>query len=164
MDTTISIRLHCTTRQTMGKPLHCRNRRNPSEPESRSDKDEKEQQEKEDRLRALFDGGDTTFSTPGVIDVNVLLKKKGGTGKKREGGQTEGGGDEAKGEEKRTRMEKGSVGKENSTPSHPPALRERAAPPRHQQPASVVAMDVEMTAADNLQLSKTTAVRAIVFR
>ena len=117
------------------------------------DKDEKEQQEKEDRLRALFDGGDTTFSTLGVIDVNVLLKKKGRTGKKREGGQTEGGGDEETGEVgRRQGSRRRSVGKENSTPSHPPALRKRASAPRHQQPTSVVAMDVEMalTAAGQL--------------
>ena len=59
---------------------------------------------------------------------------------------------------KKTRSEKEGVGKENSTPSHPPALRKRAPPPR-QQPTSVVAMDVEMTltAAGNSQLSKATA-------
>jgi hypothetical protein len=143
-------------------------RKKPRRTKEQIDKDEKEQQEKEDRLRALFDGGDTTFSTLGVIDVNVLLKKNGRTRKKREGGQTEGGGDEEKGEEKKKGRGKDLVnaGQENSPQSHPPPAPVKARTLPRQQSTAAVAMDVEMTltAAGNLQLSKTTAVRAIVFR
>ena len=90
-------------------------------------KEEAETRAEKERLKALFDNGDTTFTTLGVIDVNVMPKgrkkgrKKGKTGKK---------GEEEGEEEKVTR----AAGRENDDPSQTSEPRKRR---RGGEPASV---------------------------
>ena len=116
---------------------------------------EKAEKEAEDsRRRALFDGGDVTFTTLGVttlgvIDVNLPVKKK-GRKKKREKGEENAGGENA--------------GEENSASSPPPTPRKRRT---GQQPSVVKGVEVTtatVTVGSSPQLSTATAVRAIVFR
>ena len=136
-------------------------------------KENQEQKEKEDRLRALFDAGDTTFTTLGVIDMNVSVeesqrgRKK--RGRKKKTGKGVGKGDDKGDEVKKKGRGKAKAGQENSPQPHPgpPTPKKRRSLSRQQATPAVV-MDVEMTSTATVavisQDSKATAVRAIVFR
>jgi hypothetical protein len=114
------------------------------------EKDNAEQEAKRRRLQALFDGGDTTFTTLGVIDVNLQPKgKKGRKGEK---------------EEKEEKEESPSTtGKENIDPPLLTTSRKR------RMPAKQTSMEVESshTAAGSpvsLSFPQLTVARAMVFR
>ena len=51
------------------------------------EREEAEKKAEQERLKALFDGGDVTFTTLGVIDVNLGVTGKGRKKKRKEGGQ-----------------------------------------------------------------------------
>ena len=149
-----------------------RPQRKPRRSKEQIERENAEEEAEKQRLKALFNGGDTTFTTLGVIDVNLKPKgtKKGKKGKKGEEEE-----DEREKEEKVTR----AAGKENLDHPPPPALRRKRR--RGEQP-TVASMEVEtlqqradvsgddrrstMTSAGagSSPLSQATVARAIVFR
>ena len=126
-------------------------------------KEAEEKKVEEDRLRALFDSGDSTFTTLGVIDVNVLTKRKGRKTKRKEGeGEKEGRErDELGGEGKEQGEGMEEAGEENS---QPPVARKKRALPVSEQRTPVVATVWKNVAAGSAQTVMATAARAINFR
>jgi len=119
-----------------------RQKRKPRRSKAQIEKEKAEQEAVDSRRRALFDGGDATFTTLGVINVNLPVKKKGRKKKKR-----------AKGEENEPQ------GDENSDSSPTPAQRKRRTTLK---PIAESMMAVEKTPTATLPGSS--AVRAIMFR
>jgi hypothetical protein len=93
-------------------------RRKPRRSKEQIEKEKTEQEAEERRLRALFDDGDTTFTTLGVIDVNLQPKKQGRKKKEEKGEERE---EEGKEKEKVWR----AAGKENIQAPPSAALRKR---------------------------------------
>ena len=139
------------------------------------EREKAEAEAEKQRLKALFDEGDATFTTLGVIDVNVKPKGKRGRKKKKKKGEEEG--EERKEKEgKVTRR----AGKENI--EHPPTPAPRKRRRRAQPTVAVASMQVEtsqqrtetsqdarpvataLALAGNSALPQATPVRAIVFR
>jgi hypothetical protein len=92
------------------------------------EKDKAEEDAEKRRLTALFDCGDTTFTTLGVIDVN--LQPKGTKGRKKgKRDEEEEEEEEERGKKQRGKDEKvsetGTADKENSDPSLPSVPRKR---------------------------------------
>jgi len=129
-------------------------RRKPRRSKEQIEKEKAEQEAEERRLRALFDDGDTTFTTLGVIDVNLQPKKQGRKKKEEKGEERE---EEGKEKEKVWR----AAGKENIQAPPSAALRKRG------RDEEQVATTSTVTAAVNsalVSLSRSTVTRAIVFR
>jgi len=130
-----------------------------------------EQKEKEKQLKTLFDAGDTTFKTLGVIDTNVSVEEsqRGRKKKRGKGEKTEGKGDDGGKDVNKKRRAKENAGQHSSTQSQPPPAPRKERPLFRQQPTPAMVMDVELTSTVTVagvsQASKATAaVRAIVFR
>lgn len=120
-----------------------RQKRKPRRSKAQIEKDKAEQEAKDSRQRALFDGGDATFTTLGVIDVNLpVMKKKGRKKKKR-----------AKGEENQPQ------GEESSDSSPAPAERKRRTAQKPKAD-SMMAGEKTLTAI----LPGSSVARAITFR
>jgi hypothetical protein len=157
--------------------------RRPRRSKQQIEREKAEAEAEKQRLKALFDEGDATFTTLGVIDVNVRPKGKRGRKKKNKKKKGEEEGEE--GEEGEERKEKeGKVtrraGKENI--EHPPTPAPRKRRKRAQPTAAVASMEVEISQqqtetsqdarpfattpalAGSSPLSQATVVRAIVFR
>jgi hypothetical protein len=100
-------------------------RRKPRRSKEQVEKEEAEAKAEKERLKALFDNGDTTFTTLGVVDVNVKPKGRKSGRKKGKKGEDEGE------EEKVTR----AAGKENIDPPQTSAPRKRR---RGEEPTSVM--------------------------
>ena len=117
-------------------------KRKPRRSKAQIEKEKAEQEAEDSRRRALFDGGDVTFTTLGVIDVNLPVKKKGRKKKKR-----------AEGEENEPQ------GEESSDSSPTPSQRKRRTT---QKPEIHSMMAVEKTG--TAKLPGSSAVRTIMFR
>jgi hypothetical protein len=168
---------HDRTSQNLGHdyehtpPLFAEGEKKTRKPRRSKEQIEREAAEKDaekQRLRALFDKGDTTFTTLGVIDVNLQpkgkkkkKKKKGEKGKKREKGEAK-----VKGGEQST-----AAGKENSDPPRPDPPRKRQKRDLV-QPAKTARMEVESTplraegsgTSNDRRSTTVTVARAIRFR
>jgi hypothetical protein len=127
-----------------------RRRRTPEEMKEEEDKQEAER----GRLQALFDGGDTTFTTLGVIDVNLQPKKK---GRKKKGEKGEEREEEGKEKEKVWR----EADKENIQAPPSSASRKRGRDEEQVATTSTVTAGVSSAL---VSLSRSTVTRAIVFR
>jgi hypothetical protein len=117
------------------------------------ERDKAAQAEEGQRLKALFDGGDTTFTTLGVIDVNI--QPKGGKGKGK------GKGRKRKPAEEKTAERTG--GKENSSsPVLAVVSKKRRA--RAAEAASTQAQQPQASDSAKPDDSQPLVARAITFR
>jgi hypothetical protein len=112
------------------------------------EREEAEKKAEKERLKALFDGGDVTFTTLGVVDVNLGVTGKGRKKKRKEGGK-----------------ENADEGNSERDPLPTPRKRRTG----QQLPAPVVkgreVTPTTATAADgSSQLPRATVARAIAFR
>ena len=111
-----------------GNGEEVRQKRKARRSKEQMDNDKAEEDTKKRRLTALFECGDTTFTTLGVIDVN--LQPKGARGRKKGKRDEEEEEEEAeRGKKERGKDEKesetGTADKENSDPSPPSVQRKR---------------------------------------
>jgi hypothetical protein len=130
-------------------------RRKPRRSKEQIEKEKAEEEAEERRLRALFDGGDTTFTTLGVIDVNLQPKKQ-GRKKKGEKGEER----EEEGKEKEEKMWR-AADKENIQAPPSSASRKRGRDEEQVATTSTVTAGVSSAL---VSLSRSTVTRAIVFR
>ena len=122
--------------------------RKPRRSKEQMERDKAAQSEEGQRLKALFDGGDTSFTTLGVIDVNV--QPKGGKGKGRKRKQAEGKTTERTG------------GKENSSaPVLPVVSKKRGT---HTMEAASSRMPTQLQASAKGDDGQPPVARAITFR
>jgi hypothetical protein len=119
-------------------------KRKPRRSKAQIAKEKAEQEAEDSRRRALFDGGDVTFTTLGVIDVNLPVKKKGRKKKKR-----------AEGEENEPQ------GEESSKSSPTPSQRKRRTA---QKPVGDSMMAVEKAPGPTAAQPNSSVARAIMFR
>ena len=118
-------------------------RRKPRRSKEQIEQEKTEKKAESQRLRALFDGGDVTFTTLGVIDVNLVVIGK-GRKKKRE-----------KGEEP-------AAGKENGDQSAPAPSQKRRSHDEQTTPTVIVTVAEEKTS--TAARPDSSAARAILFR
>lgn len=109
--------------------------RKPRRSKQQIEKEEAGAKAEKERLKALFDNGDTTFTTLGVIDVNLKPKgrKKGRKKGKKQGKKGKKGESEEE-EEDHGEEENRAAGKENIDPPQTSAPRKRR---RGEEPTSV---------------------------
>ena len=158
--------------------------RKPRRSKQQIEKEEAEAKAEKERLKALFDGGDTTFTTLGVIDVNLRPKGKKGKKNRKKNRKKKG----KKGEEKEEEDEEDEENEEDKVPRaagkenidrpqlHAPTKRRRGEQPSSammEMQASQLRADTSgndrrfattSTAAGSSALSQLTVARAIVFR
>jgi len=112
--------------------------RKPRRSKQQIEQEEVEAKAEKERLKALFDNGDTTFTTLGVIDVNLRPKgrKKGRNKGKKKGkkGEEEGESEEEEDEGEEEKVTR-AAGKENIDPPHTSATRKRR---RGKEPTAVM--------------------------
>ena len=119
-------------------------RRKPRRSKEQIEQEKADKKAESQRLKALFDGGDVTFTTLGVIDVNLVVKGK-GRKKKREKGE-----------------ETVAAGKENGNQSSPAPSSKRRSPDDQATPAVIVTVNEEKTA--TAAQPNSSVARAIMFR
>ena len=120
-------------------------RRKPRRSKEQIEQEKAQQKAEKERLKALFDGGDVTFTTLGVVDVNLGMKGK-GRKKKREKGE-----------------ETAAAGKENrESDQAAPAPSKKRRSRGTQETPTVVTMAEETT--PTAARPDSSVVRAILFR